>query len=80
VLDEKSDKSLVCGEGSSVDTEWGFLFSIFIRIDEIKSLGNCEIKLIRRERELPTDRAPDLDIDLWSVESGFIIGFDKWNS
>lgn len=65
-------------EGRPVDTEWGFVLAISISIDEIESLRNREVELIGCEGEFTTYRTPDLDIDLGSIESRFILCLDEW--
>jgi hypothetical protein len=53
---------------------------ISVFVNEVQPARLCEIDLIRRERELATDHAPDLHVDFWAVKRRFVSDFHVINS
>ena len=45
-------------------------------VGEVETLRHSEVHLVRRDGELAADGAPDLHVDLRSVEGGFVGDFD----
>src|SRR4051812_40346361 len=79
VLDQESNKSFVGTEWCAVDAERSLLLAITISIGEAEPCRDCKVYLVGRERELSSDRAPDLDVDLGTVECCLVGYFDEWN-
>ncbi len=72
MLDEEADEALVGTEWRAVNAQRRFLGVVAVLVNKAKTRGHRKIHLIRRDGEFPPDRAPDLHIDLWPVEGGFV--------
>ena len=77
VLDEKSDEPFVRAEWSAVDAQRRLFSVVAVAVVQAEFGGNGKINLVRCDGELAPDCAPDLDIDLRPIESGFIWHFHK---
>src|ERR1043166_9997688 len=79
MFDEKTDEPFMGAERCPMNTKRCLLRVITIFVDEVESSRLGKIDLVGGDGELPSNHAPDLDVDLWSVESGFVRHFDKIN-
>src|SRR5437763_4663481 len=77
MFDEEADEALVGVERGAVNTERDFLGVVAVLVTKIEPARLGEIDLVGGDGELTADHAPDLDVDLWSVEGGFVRHFDE---
>ena len=77
MLDQEADHTFVRGERRAVNAERHFIVTFFICELQVKTLRHGKIHLICGKREFLADGAPNLHIDLGSVERGFILRFHK---
>src|SRR5947207_10173109 len=76
MFDEKADETFVGAERRAMDAEGDFLSVIAVLVTKIEAARLGEIDLVGGDCELAADHAPDLDVDLRSVEGGFVRHFD----
>jgi len=72
MLDEKADEPLVRAERRAMDAEGRLLGVVAVLIDEAELGGHGEIHLIGGEGEFAADDAPDLHVNLGTVEGGLV--------
>ena len=77
MLDEEADETLVRAEWGAVDAERRGLGVVAGLVGQAEARGDGEIDLVGGEGEFLADDVPDLDVDLRTVEGGFIGYFDK---
>ena len=80
VFDEEPDEPFVRSERGAVDAQRGFVRVVAVPIGEAETFGHREIDLIGRDREFASDGAPDLDVDLGAIESGFVGDLDEMDA
>ena len=76
MLDQETDESLVRAQRRAMNAERRRFRVLAGFVNKPKPGRDGEVDLISRDAELAADRAPDLDIDLRSVKSGFVRHFD----
>src|SRR5215210_4486968 len=52
--------------------KWDLFITFLVRKLQVEALRDSKIDLVRHEREFPSDGTPDLYINLWTIECGFI--------
>ena len=68
MLNEETNQALMGAERSAVDAERRFFGVIAVPIDKAEALWHGEVHLVGGNAELAADGAPDLDVNLQSVE------------
>ena len=76
MLDEKADETLVRAERRAMDAERGLVGVVAVLVDQTETRGHGEVDLVGGDGEFAADGAPDLHVDLRSVERGFVRHFD----
>src|SRR5438477_11050821 len=79
MLDQEPDKTFVRAKRRTMNADRCLVGVIAVFVNEIESARLREIDLIGRDGKLAANRAPRLDIDLGSVERGFVWVFDIIN-
>ena len=75
MFDEKADETLVRAERRAMNAERRLVDVVAVAINEIEPARLCEIDLVGRDGEFAADHAPDLHVDLRSVERRFVRHF-----
>src|SRR6266576_1656341 len=76
MLDQEPDEAFVRAERSAMNAERCLVDIVAIFVAQVEAARLREIDLIGRDREFAADRAPGLDVNLWSVKRGFVRYFD----
>ena len=80
MLDQKTDEPLMRAERGAVNAERSLVGVVTVFVSEVESSRLGKIDLVSRDGKFAANRAPDLDIDLRSVESSFVRHFDVINA
>ena len=80
MLDQKSDETFVRAKRRAMNADRNLVGVVAVLIAKIETARLREIDLVGRERELASDYAPDLHVDLRSVKRGLVRHFDIINS
>ena len=76
MLDQKADETLMCAERRAVDAERGLEGVVAILVGEIEARRDGEVDLVGGDGKFAADGAPNLNVDLRAVESGFVRHLD----
>ena len=76
MFDQEADETFVGAERGAVDAERHLFGVVAGLVGETETFWLGEIDLIGGDGEFAADRAPDLDVDLRTVEGGFVWNFD----
>ena len=68
MLDEEADEPLVRAQRGAVDAQRSLLGVVAVPVSQAKTGGHGEIHLVGGDGEFAADGAPDLHVDLGSVE------------
>jgi hypothetical protein len=68
MLDEKTDEPLVRAERRAMDAQRRLVRVVLVAINQAEFSRHGEIHLVRRQRELAADDAPDLHVNLRAVK------------
>ena len=80
MLDQKSDETFVRAKRRAMNADRNLIGIIAVLIAKIETARLRKIDLVRRERELASDHAPDLHVDFRSVKRGLVRHFDIINA
>src|SRR5690606_2900152 len=77
VLEQESDETLMCAQGRSVNDEGSIGLVVLGNKFKVESSALCKVNLVGCKRELSADRAPNLHVDLGTIECSFILNLHE---
>ncbi len=76
MLDQKADEPFMRAERRAMDAQRRLLGIVAVAVVQAELRGHGEIHLVRGQRELAADDAPDLHVNLRAVKRRFVRHFD----